>query len=392
MKMNCKKCGCSTLIAEGDWLRCPQCGAEYFNTRIPPELSVTEKIDLIENGGLTEAEAEKTVASSAAKGIIAAKENAHTEPKKEDSEFTVTELPISHAEQSEESGSAKAAEHHESAIAIQNSNAEVEKVSTAAAGENAATDAEKAEPAGNHTQASAVSNTQASAENNTAQEEKKPSKFKEVVDFLLPIVIAVVIAELLKIFVFANAIVPTGSMIATINIKDRIIASRLAYISDDPERYDIIMFYYPDDETQPFVKRVIGLPGETISMTNGVVYIADESGKIYQTDQSFVNPEDTPAGSFDEIYIPKKGEIITTDGDYCYAENGANMGGMNFLKKYCEQDENGTYTVSDNLYFVMGDNRNNSHDSRAWENKYVAKDKIMGKVLFRYYPGFEVLR
>ncbi len=386
MKMNCKKCGCSTLIEEGDWLRCPQCGAEYFNTKITPELSVTEKIDLIDNGGLTETQAEKAVSAFSEKSVAPSEESAREEPEKENSEFTVTELPVSRAdsgeleetspEKPEESGFEADEEFHKAEQDDATSN-------TQAQNSPAEENAESFPNAANNTQ---------ETEKGTETEKKKPSKFKEVVDFLLPIVIAVVIAELLKIFVFANAIVPTGSMIATINEKDRIIASRLAYISDDPERYDIIMFYFPDDETQPFVKRVIGLPGDTVSMTNGVVYIADESGKVYQTDQSFVNPEDTPTGNFEEIYIPKKGEIITTDGDYCYAENGANVGGMNFLKKYCEQNKNGTYTVSDNLYFVMGDNRNNSHDSRAWENKYVAKDKIMGKVLFRYYPGFEMLK
>ncbi|MGN1124324.1 MAG: signal peptidase I, partial [Eubacterium sp.] len=108
--------------------------------------------------------------------------------------------------------------------------------------------------------------------NNNADKQEK-SKTRETVEFFIPIVAAVIIAILLKTFIFANAIVPTGSMLNTIQKKDRIIASRLAYINNDPERYDIIIFRFPDDETQCFVKRIIGLPGETVQVINGVVYV-----------------------------------------------------------------------------------------------------------------------
>lgn len=106
------------------------------------------------------------------------------------------------------------------------------------------------------------------------EEEKQPkSKLREAVEFLIPIVVAVIIAIILKSVVFANAVVPTGSMLNTIHEGDRIIASRLAYVKEDPQRYDVIIFNYPDDEKQIYVKRVIGLPGETVQVVNGVVYV-----------------------------------------------------------------------------------------------------------------------
>lgn len=176
----------------------------------------------------------------------------------------------------------------------------------------------------------------------TAKKEKN-SKVKETVDFFLPIVIAVVIALLLKTFVFANVIVPTGSMISTINEKDRIIASRLAYINDDPERYDIIVFKFPDDETQNFVKRVIGLPGETVNVKDGKVYVTKADKTTIKLDDSFVK-NCVPTGNF------------------------------------------GPYKVPEDSYFVMGDNRNVSYDSRYWKNTFVKKEKIIGKVKFRYFP------
>ena len=220
------------------------------------------------------------------------------------------------------------------------------------------------------------------------KEEKQKSKFRETVEFLMPIIIAVIVALLLKTFVFANAVVPTGSMISTINEGDRIIASRLSYINKSPERYDIILFYFPDDESQIFVKRVIGLPGETVEIVNGVAYITDADGNKTQADQSFIQNE-TPVGNYGPFYIPFKGEAITTDGIYCYAENGEIVGSAEFIEKYCKADEKGNYTVSQNCYFCMGDNRNHSHDSRFWNNTFVSEDKILGKAKFKYYPNFE---
>lgn len=224
------------------------------------------------------------------------------------------------------------------------------------------------------------------------KKEKRPkSKLQEAVDFLLPIVIAVIVAVLLKMFVFANAVVPTGSMMNTINEQDRIIASRLAYINKEPQRYDIILFDYPDDESQIFVKRVIGLPGETVEVIDGIAYVTDKNGNTTETDQSFITTE-TPTGNYGPYYIPEKGETITTDGINCYAENGMRVGFAGFTDKYCEPNSSGEYVVTENLYFCMGDNRNRSHDSRFWDNAYVKESKILGEAKFKYYPEFEMLK
>ncbi len=224
-----------------------------------------------------------------------------------------------------------------------------------------------------------------------SDKKKKKSKLRETVDFMLPIVIAVIIALLLKSFVFANAVVPTGSMISTINEGDRIIASRVAYIKNDPQRYDIILFKYPDDESQIFVKRIIGMPGETVTVEDGIAYITDEEGNTFETDQSFVTNE-VPQGNYGPYYIPKQGEKITVSGTQCYAENGMVVGSLDFLDQYCKQDESGNYTVSEKCYFCMGDNRNKSHDSRFWSNAYVAENKILGEAKFKYYPEFKKLQ
>ena len=174
----------------------------------------------------------------------------------------------------------------------------------------------------------------------TKEGEDQPfSLKKEIISWLQIIVAAVVIALVLNNFVIANSRVPTGSMENTIMSRSRVIGSRLAYLKDDPQRGDIVIFHYPDDESIYYVKRVIGLPGETVMIEDGKVYI---------------NGSDTP---LDEPYLAEPME-----GSY------------------------GPYTVPEGCYFMLGDNRNNSRDARFWENKYVKKDKIIAKVLFCYYP------
>lgn len=182
------------------------------------------------------------------------------------------------------------------------------------------------------------------------EDQKAPkSKLRETIDFCLPMVIAIIIVIILKSFVFANAVVPTGSMLNTIQKNDRIIASRLAYLDEDPARYDIVIFKYPDDESQYFVKRIIGLPGETIEIIDGVVYITQTNGITVQAEDDFITN-------------------CKPNGDF------------------------GPYKVPDDSYFMLGDNRNSSKDSRYWSNQYVHRDKILGKVKFRYYPNFSKIQ
>ena len=178
----------------------------------------------------------------------------------------------------------------------------------------------------------------------TENKKIQKSKLREVLDFLTPIIIALIIAMILKYCVFANIIVPTGSMLNTIQEKDRLIVSRLDYKFNEPERYDIAVFKYPDDEKTLFVKRIIGLPGETVNIVDGTVYVTGTDGKTIELRDDFVSEEN-------------------------------------------KDNYNGTFVVPEDCYFVMGDNRDNSVDSRYWTTtNFVSRDKFVGKVMFRYYP------
>lgn len=164
---------------------------------------------------------------------------------------------------------------------------------------------------------------------------------KELISWIVTIAAAVVLAVFLNQVVLINAVIPSGSMENTIMEGDRLLGLRLAYRSSDPERGDIIIFKYPDNENENFIKRVIGLPGETIDIRDAKIYI---------------NGSDTP---LEENYLKEK----WTDNTGPY-----------------------TFEVPANCYLVLGDNRNNSKDARYWKNTYVSKDKILGKAWFRYYP------
>ena len=103
------------------------------------------------------------------------------------------------------------------------------------------------------------------------EEPQETSLGKEILSWLQIIVAAVVIAFVLNNFVIANSRIPTGSMENTIMTGDRVIGSRLSYRFEDPKRGDIAIFRFPDNEKIYYVKRIIGLPGETVDIVDGKV-------------------------------------------------------------------------------------------------------------------------
>ncbi len=171
---------------------------------------------------------------------------------------------------------------------------------------------------------------------------KKKEILLEILDWSRVILTGLVLGFLISNKLIANAQVPTGSMEDTIMPESRIIINRLAYVNEEPKRGDIISFYFPDDGKTNFLKRIIGLPGETVLGKDGNVYI---DGVILE-----------------ENYLkePMKGEF-------------------------------GPFLVPEDSYFVMGDNRNNSWDSRYWTDSFVEKKEIAGRAEFEYFPELKWL-
>lgn len=173
------------------------------------------------------------------------------------------------------------------------------------------------------------------------REEVQFSIFREILSWVIPFVLALVVALLLKNYVIINADVPTGSMENTIMPGDRLIGNRLAYLKEVPKRGDVVIFRYPDNEEELYVKRVIGLPGETVDIIDGSIYIDGVSEPM---------PEE---------YLKEEWTIAT--GEY-------------------------HFEIPEESYLVLGDNRNDSWDARYWTNTYVHEDKILGKAVVIYWP------
>lgn len=138
----------------------------------------------------------------------------------------------------------------------------------------------------------------------------------------------------LRMQIFTLAYVPSESMVPTLQKGDFLFTTN--YDKSNIKRYDVVLFDFPDNERLCFVKRVIGMPGDTIEIKDGKVY---------------------------------------ANGILCRDDFIAEL-----------SNDNGIYQVPEGCYFMMGDNRNHSHDSRFWENTFVRQDQIRGKVKCILFP------
>lgn len=183
------------------------------------------------------------------------------------------------------------------------------------------------------------------------KEEKETSFFKEFISWIMVFVVAACAAYLITHFLIINAVVPTGSMISTINEGDKVIGNRLAYKFSEPKRGDIVLFWAPNKENTIYIKRLIGVPGDTIHI---------EGGKL------FINGEEQ-----NEPYV---------NGKPTYAITGTES----------NKDTVFEYTLKDDEYFMMGDNRTGSNDSRAWGT--VSKKDIIAKGWIKWSPKIKKLK
>lgn len=169
---------------------------------------------------------------------------------------------------------------------------------------------------------------------------------KEIREFLKEtisiVVIAFILAMILRTFVIEGRIIPSGSMLPTLQLQDRVMVNKFIYHFKEPQRGDIVVFAPPEvlNSSDDYIKRVIGLPGDKVEMKNG---------KVYVNDKSLAEP------------------YINEPLNYTY----------------------GPVTVPADCLFVMGDNRNYSYDSHLW-NAWLTKDRVKGKAFVIYWPIKEI--
>ncbi len=243
-----------------------------------------------------------------------------------------------------------------------------------------------------------------------AQNEQKPSALRE---WLNAAVFAVVAAFLINTFLFQNYNVPTGSMERTILPGDFLVVSKLTYGPRLPiigyrlpgftevKQNDIVVFIQPRTE-ENYVKRCVAIAGQTLELKNRVMYVDGVESPLPEQGQfigepappNYIEPSIFPKyapynkDNYGPIYLPKTGDTLTL--------NAQNYEYYRYLLEYeghqarlingqviIDGKPTSTYIVQQNYYFMIGDNRDNSLDSRFWG--YVPEKNIVGAPLFIYW-------
>ncbi|MCD8022121.1 MAG: signal peptidase I [Lachnospiraceae bacterium] len=177
--------------------------------------------------------------------------------------------------------------------------------------------------------------------NNSTDEVEKVDPKKEILSWILYIGFVILATWLILTFVGQRTVVDGRSMNDTLQDGDNLIVEKLSYRFGDPQRFDIIVFRPYEDSDELYIKRIIGLPGETVRIdTDGTIYINGEALEENYGKETIQNPGRASV------------EI----------------------------------TLGEDEYFVLGDNRNNSTDSRTEKVGNVSRDSIVGKAWLRIWP------
>lgn len=180
------------------------------------------------------------------------------------------------------------------------------------------------------------------------KKEKKKTVGQEILSLLCYLGIVLILTFLIVNFVGVRTEVLGTSMQPTLMNRDQLIVEKVSYYFNDPQRYDIIVFPYPEEPSKHYIKRIIGLPGETVQIIDGYVYI---NGELL--DEHYGNAVMNYAGVAEEPVV-----------------------------------------LGDDEYFVLGDNRNNSEDSRYAAVGNIKRSEISGRAWVRIWPlsSFGVLK
>ncbi len=176
-----------------------------------------------------------------------------------------------------------------------------------------------------------------------------------LLDVLLNIIIIVGVVATIRTFLVSPFQVEGNSMVSTLEHKEYIIINKLAYYTGDPQRGDVVVFRPPSAPSTPYVKRVIGMPGDTVVIENGLVFVKPtDANQLSELSEPYLNNQN--AGR--TFQAPPSSGNATPE----------------------------TFIVPEGHYFLLGDNRQGSLDSRSFRDEdgnpvpYVEQDKILGRV------------
>lgn len=162
-------------------------------------------------------------------------------------------------------------------------------------------------------------------------------------EWVEPVAIAIILALIIRSFIVQAFKIPTGSMRPTLIENDRILVNKFIYRFREPKRGDVIVFLSPEDKKKDFIKRLIGLPGESVEISNGTILI---NGSAVDKDSVIK-----------ERYYYNRGDFGSVDQ---------------------------SVHVPENAYYVLGDNSISSRDSRYWG--FLPKKYVIGKAFLIYWP------
>lgn len=231
------------------------------------------------------------------------------------------------------------------------------------------------------------------------KERKQKSVFREYAE---SIVIAVLLAVIMRHFVVQAFKIPSGSMEQTLLIGDHILVNKFLYRFTYPKRFDVIVFKYPWEDNRDFIKRVVALPGDRVHVRNQRIYVNDRALQEPYVHYTSARMRDS---DFGPLLVPKKGDTIeirqdrqlylngrrlkVPTGRFYPRDHGPAMTGFEvfyaalFPAGTTLRKPTGPLVVKHDYYFTLGDHRDNSKDSRYWG--FVEDSRIRGKAFFIYW-------
>lgn len=184
--------------------------------------------------------------------------------------------------------------------------------------------------------------------------------------WITELIVIVIIVLLIRTFVAQAYNIPSGSMKPTLLVGDFILVNKLVYRFSEPQRGDIVVFKYPIDPNIDFIKRIIALPGEEVEVRNNQVFINGKPLPLIEVGRGEENG--VRKVIYEEVLPEGKKHKVQFYEDFPFSKR-----------------DFGPVVVPPNHYFVMGDNRDNSEDSRYWG--FVPRENIVGKAFVIYFSG-----
>jgi len=220
-------------------------------------------------------------------------------------------------------------------------------------------------------------------------------------EYVESIGLAVLIALLLRAFVVEAFQIPSGSMIPTLRVGDHIFVNKFSYglrmpfskwwfvqWGDGPQRGDVVVFMFPEDESKDFIKRIVAVEGDTLLLRNNELVLTDAEGRRvpvpqhHVTDDFQYREEDAAGGRL--VHATAMREDLG-DADYTV-----------IFRRHFGRPDFGPVEVAPGHVFVMGDNRDNSHDARFWGRGdgtvQVPIGNIKGRAMFIWWSSYNLRR